>query len=88
MRTCLQTLGKILWEMGKPNLAEKYFIRLLEQLPANDSLRRHLYQDLGRLASHVGDLDKSMEWRQKALDFKKQSQPAGSSSTRQTTNIK
>ncbi|CAF5016271.1 unnamed protein product, partial [Rotaria sp. Silwood1] len=86
--TSLQTLGKILWEMGKPNLAEKYFIRLLEQLPANDSLRRHLYQDLGRLASHVGDLDKSMEWRQKALDFKKQSQPAGSSSTRQTTNIK
>ncbi|CAF4514892.1 unnamed protein product, partial [Rotaria socialis] len=70
----LQTLAKLLWEMGKPDLAEKYFIRLLEQLPLQDPLLGDLYHDLGRLASHVGNLDKSMEWHKKASALKKQNQ--------------
>ncbi|CAF4941682.1 unnamed protein product, partial [Rotaria socialis] len=63
-----------LWEMGKPDLAEKYFIRLLEQLPLQDPLLGDLYHDLGRLASYVGNLDKSMEWHKKASALKKQNQ--------------
>ncbi|CAF4702692.1 unnamed protein product, partial [Rotaria socialis] len=31
--TDLETFGKLLWEMGKLDLAEKYFIRFLEQIP-------------------------------------------------------
>ncbi|CAF3856915.1 unnamed protein product [Rotaria sp. Silwood1] len=68
--TNLHTFGKLLWEMGKPDLAEKYFIRMIEQLPPNDPLLVDLYQDLGKLASYAGDLDKSMEWRQKAIALK------------------
>ncbi|CAF1155544.1 unnamed protein product [Adineta steineri] len=54
----LQTLTKILRGMSQINLARKYFIRLLEQLQLNDPLRIDLYQDLGELESHAGDLDK------------------------------
>ncbi|CAF4304711.1 unnamed protein product, partial [Rotaria sordida] len=42
----LRTLGRLLSEMSKFDLAEKYFIRLLEQLPLNDPLLYDLYQDL------------------------------------------
>ncbi|CAF3856931.1 unnamed protein product, partial [Rotaria sp. Silwood1] len=65
--TNLHKFGKLLWEMGKPDLAEKYFIRMIGQLPPNDLILADLYQDLGKLASYAGDLDKSMEWRQKAI---------------------
>ncbi|CAF5188752.1 unnamed protein product, partial [Rotaria magnacalcarata] len=75
----LQTLGKLLWEMGKLDLAEKYLIRFLEQLSPDDPLLGDLYHDLGRLASNAGNLDKSMEWRQKAIALKKQKQPTSKS---------
>ncbi|CAF1515355.1 unnamed protein product, partial [Rotaria magnacalcarata] len=52
----LQTLGKLLWEMGKHDLAEKYFMRFLEQLSPDDPLLGDLYHDLGRLASNAGNL--------------------------------
>ncbi|CAF3613462.1 unnamed protein product, partial [Rotaria socialis] len=65
--TNLLTLGKLLWEMSKLDLAEKYFIRLLEQLPPDDPSLGALYQDLGKLTSQAGDLDKSMKWRKKAI---------------------
>ncbi|CAF4930384.1 unnamed protein product [Rotaria sp. Silwood1] len=51
--TDLQILGRLLWEMSRLDLAEKYFIRLLEQLPPNDPLLSELYQDLGKLASQT-----------------------------------
>ncbi|CAF4770404.1 unnamed protein product [Rotaria sp. Silwood1] len=70
--TDLQTLGKVLWEMGKFDLAEKYFIRLLEQLPSNDPSRGSIYEDLGKLSSQTGDYDKSVQWHQKSLALKNQ----------------
>ncbi|CAF1565421.1 unnamed protein product, partial [Rotaria sordida] len=36
--TNLRTLGKILWEMGKLDLAKQYFTRLLKELSPNDPL--------------------------------------------------
>ncbi|CAF2075378.1 unnamed protein product [Rotaria magnacalcarata] len=68
--TNLQTLGKVLWEMGKLDLAEKYFNRLLKQLPSNDPLLTNLYEDLGRLASQSGQYDISLQWHQKSLRLK------------------
>ncbi|CAF2524435.1 unnamed protein product [Rotaria sp. Silwood2] len=56
--------------MGYPDLAEKYFIRLLNQLPPNDHLRGDLYEDLAKLAAQAKDYDKSLQWRKKALKFK------------------
>ncbi|CAF1394746.1 unnamed protein product [Adineta steineri] len=66
----LRILGNVLWEMGKFDLAEKYFTRSLQQLPSNDPLHISLYEDLGKLASQRGDYDMSMKWRQKLLTFK------------------
>lgn len=68
--TNLEMLGKLLRDMGKFDLAEKYFIRLLEQQPPNDTLRADLYEDLGTIASLSGDFDKSMNWHQKADNFR------------------
>ncbi|CAF4725364.1 unnamed protein product, partial [Rotaria socialis] len=65
--TDLETFGKLLWEMGKLDLAEKYFIRFLEQLPLNNPLLARLYEDLAKVAAQNGDYDKCMEWRQKAI---------------------
>ncbi|CAF1349105.1 unnamed protein product [Rotaria sp. Silwood1] len=72
--TNLRTLGKILSEMGKFNLAEQYFIRLLEELSPNDPLLGNLYEDLGKLASQTGDYNKSVKWHQKSLAFKNSSE--------------
>ncbi|CAF0723061.1 unnamed protein product [Adineta steineri] len=68
--TNLQTLAKLLWKMGKLDLAEKYFNRLLQELPTNDPLLSRLYKDLGGLASQTGDYDMSVQWHQKYLAIK------------------
>ncbi|CAF4947529.1 unnamed protein product [Rotaria sp. Silwood1] len=68
--TNLRTLGKVLWEMGKFDLAEQCFTRLLKELPPNDPLLSDLYEDLGKIASHSGDYDKSVQWHQKSLALK------------------
>ena len=70
--TDLQTLGKVLGEMGKLDLAEKYFTRFVEQLPSNDPLLIDLYEDLGKLASQREDYDISMQWYRKSLTLKEQ----------------
>ncbi|CAF5076513.1 unnamed protein product, partial [Rotaria sp. Silwood1] len=70
--TDLRTLGRLLSEMSKFDLAEKYFIRLTEQLSLNDSLLDDLYEDLGKVAAQAGNFDKGMEWRKKAIVVKKQ----------------
>ena len=68
--TNLRILGEFLSEMGRLDLAEQYFYRLLKQIPSNDPLRGDLYEDLAKIASRSGDFDKSMEWRQKSIGFK------------------
>ncbi|CAF0834236.1 unnamed protein product [Adineta steineri] len=70
--TNLRTLGKLLWEMGEFDLAEKYLTRSLKELPPNDPLHIRLYEDLGILASQRVDYDASVKWRQKLLTFKEQ----------------
>ncbi|CAF4147861.1 unnamed protein product, partial [Adineta steineri] len=84
--TNLRTLGNILWEMGKLDLAEKYFTRSLKELPWNDPLHISLYEGLGKLASQRGDYDMSMKWRQKLLTFKEENPLATDASTNKTSN--
>ncbi|CAF3426856.1 unnamed protein product, partial [Rotaria sp. Silwood2] len=76
-KTNLRTLGKVLWQMGKLDLAERYFTRLLNELPPNDPLLGKLYKDLGELASLTGDYDKSVKWHQKSLALKDPNTLAG-----------
>ncbi|CAF0805933.1 unnamed protein product [Adineta steineri] len=82
----LRILGNVLWEMGKFDLAEEYFIRSLKQLPQNDPLYISLYEDLGKLASQRGDYDMSVKWRQKLLAFKEENSLTINVSTNKTNN--
>ncbi|CAF0847220.1 unnamed protein product [Adineta steineri] len=84
--TNLRTLGNILWEMGKFDLAEEYFIRSLKQLPPNDPLYISLYEDLGKLASQRGDYDMSVKWCQKLLACKEENSLTINVSTNKTNN--
>lgn len=72
--TNLRTLAKVLWEIGEFELAEEYFLRLLNQLSSNDPLLVDLYEDLAKLTSQMKKSDNSMEWRQRLLTFKEQNQ--------------
>ena len=69
-RIDFHTLGKIVWKLGKFDLAELYITRLLNELPENDPIKSSLYRDLAELASVTGNLDKSVELHQKALKLK------------------
>ncbi len=69
--TSLRTLGKLLWKMGKRDLAKQYLNRLLSELPSNDPLLYILYEDLGELASQMEDYDMSLQWHREANKFKK-----------------
>ena len=65
--TNLWTLGKLLWNMGKLDLAEQYYKRLIRELSPNEPSLHSLYLDLGNIASQRGDYDESMQWHQKSL---------------------
>lgn len=84
--TTLRTLGKVLWKMGKLDLAEQYFIRLLKELSPYDPLQCELYEDLGELAGQAGDYDKSVEWHQKSLALKNSFRAATVSSNKLVSN--
>ncbi|CAF4173688.1 unnamed protein product [Adineta steineri] len=66
----LATLAKIVWKMGKFNLAEKYYLRLINEIPSNDPILIKLYEDLGDITSHKGDYDASIQWYNKALEIR------------------
>ncbi|CAF3330304.1 unnamed protein product, partial [Rotaria socialis] len=72
--TTLRTFGNLLWKLGKHELAQKYLVRFLEELPSNDPSLISLYEDLGELASETGDYNKSVQWHQKALELKNKNQ--------------
>ena len=66
-RIDFHTLGKIVWKLGKFDLAERYITRSLNELPDGDPLKSRLYRDLSDLASVTGDLNKSVKLHQKSL---------------------
>jgi tetratricopeptide (TPR) repeat protein len=68
----LQLLGTVLWKMGKFDLAEKYYQRMISELPSNDRLLIDLYNDLSGMAAMKGDLDASVQWKKKSLEIKTQ----------------
>jgi hypothetical protein len=59
--TDLRTLARIVWKMGKFDLAEKYYRRLINEVPSNDPFLITLYEDLGEITSHKGDYDLSIQ---------------------------
>ena len=63
----LRSFGQVLREMGKYDLAEKIYHRLLSELPPNDPSLADLYWNLGVVTLDKGAYDSSLEWYKKSL---------------------
>jgi len=63
----LHSFGKVLRQMGKYDLAEKIYHRLLAELPSNDPSLGDLYYNLGMVTLDKAACDSSLEWFQKSL---------------------
>ncbi|CAM4976296.1 unnamed protein product [Rotaria socialis] len=74
--TNLLSLGDVLRNMGKFDLAEKYYRRWLSELPSNDPSLGMLYERLGTVADAKGEYDTSLEWYQKSLEIDMRTRPS------------
>ncbi len=62
--------------MGKFDVAEKYYRRLLSELPSNDPSLSDFYQRLSMVANARGEYDTSLEWYQKSLKILVRTRPS------------
>ncbi|CAF1342551.1 unnamed protein product [Adineta steineri] len=69
--TNLQTLAKLMWQMGHHDLAKKYYVHFLKDLQSDDALQLSVYEDIAAIESQKGDYNGSMKWKQKALEFER-----------------
>ncbi|CAF4600846.1 unnamed protein product [Rotaria sp. Silwood2] len=72
----LQTFGNVLQRMGKFDLAETIYHRLLDEVPSNDSSLADLYCSLGNANREKKNYDSSLEWYQKSLELRLRTQPS------------
>ena len=66
----LRSFGDVLRQMGKYDLAEKMYRRLLDELPANDPSLYDLYWVLGSVTKDKGEYDASLQWFDKSLKIR------------------
>ncbi|CAF3680524.1 unnamed protein product [Adineta steineri] len=65
----LRSFGDLLRDMGKLDLAEKMYSRLLSELPSNDASLPDLYNSFGVLSKEKRDYNTSLQWYNKALEM-------------------
>ncbi|CAF1058051.1 unnamed protein product [Adineta ricciae] len=65
----LRSFGEVLRKMGKFDLAEKMFHRLLKETPNGDPQLFSLYYSLGQVAYEKAEYDPSLEWFKKSLSI-------------------
>ena len=75
----LLAFGKVLWTMGKFDQAEKYFLRLLNELSEDDPLISYCCRALGNVADDKGDEQNSLKWHMKAIDQMKKTDDSNAS---------
>jgi len=68
--------GRVLRRMGKYDLAEKFYRRLLHEASSNDSSLCDLYYSLGVVIMDTCDYDSSLEWFHKSLDILMRTNPS------------
>ncbi|CAF1613471.1 unnamed protein product [Rotaria magnacalcarata] len=68
--TTLCTLGKVLWTMGKFDLAKKYYTRCVKELSHNDPLLLIAYDDLANIATQQNQYEESIQWSQNLAELK------------------
>ena len=61
--------GRVLRQMGKFDLAEKFYLQLLDQTPSNESSLCNIYYSLGLVLKDKHDLDLSLYYIQTALQI-------------------
>ncbi|CAF0920693.1 unnamed protein product [Adineta steineri] len=66
--TSLLSFGNILHQMGKYDLAEKYFHRLINELPNDHDDISRCYHALGVLALLKDNYDVSLNWHEKSIE--------------------
>ncbi len=69
----LLTFANVLADMGKFDEAEKYYLRLLKYLPADNPDIARCYHGLGNVTDEKGDYDSSLEWHEKSLEIRMKS---------------
>ncbi|UJR13243.1 hypothetical protein I4U23_000265 [Adineta vaga] len=65
----LFSFGVLLFKMGHYDKAEKYYHRLLKELPNDHEDLAACYHNLGMMKNHQGNYDESLQWFNKALDI-------------------
>jgi tetratricopeptide (TPR) repeat protein len=65
----LFSFGILLFKMGQFDKAEKYYHRLLKELPNDHEDLAGCYHNLGMIDNHKGDYDSSLQWFNKALEI-------------------
>ena len=68
--------GRVLRRMGKYDLAEKFYRRLLHRVSSNDSSFGDLCYSLGVVIMDTGDYLSSLRWLYKSLEFTMQKNPS------------
>jgi tetratricopeptide (TPR) repeat protein len=68
----LLSFGRILRKMSKFDEAEKFYRRLLKELPNDHSNLADCHYGLGIVTDEKGDYESSLEWHQKSIDIKNQ----------------
>jgi tetratricopeptide (TPR) repeat protein len=68
--TNLLSFGIVLRNLGKFDAAEKYYYRLLDELPHDHPDRANCYHALGIVAREKGNYDLSLQWHRKSLELK------------------
>ena len=68
--------GRVLHQMGKYELAEKFYRRLLHEVPLRDPTLSDLYYSLGVVLMDIGDYDSSLQWLNKSLEIVQQTNPS------------
>jgi tetratricopeptide (TPR) repeat protein len=63
----LITFGEVLYHMGKYSSAEKLYLRMLQDLPADNLSLSKLYYHLGMIAYKKEDYNSSLTWYDKSL---------------------
>ena len=72
----LRSFGDVLRQMGKYDLAEKMYRRLLAELSPNDPSLFDLYYSLGLVTGDKGEYDSSLQWFQKTLEIYMRTNPS------------
>ena len=73
--TNLLSLGNLLYQLGKYDLAEKYYHRLLKDLPADHPDLSRCYHALGMIALVKSQYDTSLQCHEKSLALLKPADP-------------